>query len=145
MSPTCGELKCMPMRLTSTRWPTARVGTIDSLGMRYGLTRNAWMPSAKGRDTATIITSSSSAPEVDDDPFLAATGRLPGLLVTGGGRLDVGRRLGIRGLGLFQCLLVDRLAGDLVVGRGCRLGRGIVQQAALDDLLRPGVAALAHA
>ena len=42
------------MRLTSTRWPTCSVGTIDSLGIRYGLTRNAWMPSASPSATATI-------------------------------------------------------------------------------------------
>src|SRR6201995_3102983 len=107
-SPTWGELKCMPMRLTSTRWPTCSVGTIDSLGMRYGLTRKAWMPSASASATATIITSSSSEPDADDDPFLAATGLLPGLLVTGGRRLGVRRRLRVRRLGLFERLLVDR-------------------------------------
>ena len=61
------------MRLTSTRWPTCSVGTIDSLGIRYGLTRKAWMPSASPSATATIRTSSSSEPEADDDPFLVAT------------------------------------------------------------------------
>ena len=33
-SPTLGSLKRAPMRLTSTRWPTSRVGTIDSDGIR---------------------------------------------------------------------------------------------------------------
>src|SRR4051794_41756113 len=37
MSPTFGEGNRSPMRLTSTRWPTSSVGSIDSLGMRYGL------------------------------------------------------------------------------------------------------------
>ena len=47
------------MRLTSTRWPISSVGTIDSLGIRYGLTRNAWMPSARPSATATMTTSST--------------------------------------------------------------------------------------
>src|SRR3954451_6842282 len=102
------------------------------------------MPRARPRATATIRTSSSREPEADDAPFLAATG-LPGLLVTGSGGLGVRRRLDVSRLGLFERLLVDRVARDLVVrGRG-GLGRRVVQQAALDDLLRPGVAALAHA
>src|SRR4051812_21097303 len=92
-SPTSGVLKRAPMRFTSTRWPTSSVGTIDSLGMRYGLTRKAWIPRARPSATATIRTSSSSEPEADDDPFLVATGGLARLLVTGGGRLDVGGRL----------------------------------------------------
>ncbi len=33
-SPTAGFPKLLPMRLTSTRWPTERVGTIDGEGMR---------------------------------------------------------------------------------------------------------------
>jgi hypothetical protein len=33
-SPTFGSLKRAPMRLTSTRWPTWSVGTIDSDGIR---------------------------------------------------------------------------------------------------------------
>src|SRR5919199_4852440 len=74
MSPTFGALKRLPIRLTSTRWPTSSVGTIDSDGMRYGLTRNAWMPSASPSATATISTSSSSEPDADDD-FLVATAR----------------------------------------------------------------------
>ena len=53
------------MRLTSTRWPTWSVGTIDSLGMRYGLTRKAWMPSASPSATATMTTSSRSEPPAD--------------------------------------------------------------------------------
>ena len=36
-----------PTRSTSTRWPTSRVGTIDWLGMRKGLTRTAWIPIAR--------------------------------------------------------------------------------------------------
>jgi hypothetical protein len=38
------------------------VGTIDSLGILKGLTRNAWMPSASPSATATIVTSSMSEP-----------------------------------------------------------------------------------
>ncbi len=33
-SPTLGSPKLLPIRLTSTRWPTASVGTIDSDGIR---------------------------------------------------------------------------------------------------------------
>src|SRR3954451_7477863 len=46
MSPILGSLNRWPMGLTSTRWPIWSVGPIDSLGIRYGLTRNAWIPSA---------------------------------------------------------------------------------------------------
>src|SRR3954447_3319000 len=102
------------------------------------------MPSARPRATATIRTSSSSEPEADDDPFLAATG-LARLLVTGGGGLHVRGRLGVGRLGLFERLRVDRVAGHLIVRSGGGLGGRVVQQAALDDLLRAGVPALAHA
>src|SRR4051795_8755247 len=43
MSPTFGSLKRWPMRLTSTRRPISSVGTMDSLGIRYGLTRKGWL------------------------------------------------------------------------------------------------------
>src|SRR3954464_7252428 len=106
-SPTFGSLKRWPIRLTSTRWPTASVGTIDSLGMRYGLTRNAWMPSARPRATATMRTSSSSEPDAGDDPFLVATRLLVRFVGRGGG---LGRGLGLHSLGglggLRQRLLV---------------------------------------
>ena len=61
-----------------------------------------------------------------------------------GGRVGLGGR-GVRGVGLGERLLVDGLARHL--GVLCRggLGRGIVEQTALDDLLRAGVAALADA
>src|SRR4051812_6730428 len=146
-SPTSGCVKRSPMRFTSTRWPICSVGTIDSLGIRYGLTRKAWMPSARPSATATIRTSSTSEPEVDDDPFLAATPlySLAGLLVTGGRRLSVGGRLSVGNLGLDERLLVDGLTGDFGVRGSGSLGRGVVQQPALDDLLRAGVAALADA
>src|SRR3954451_20465763 len=144
-SPTCGEEKRAPMRFTSTRWPTFRVGTIDSLGIRYGLTRNAWMPRARPRATATMRTSSSSEPDAVDDPFLVATGLLVRFIGRGGG---LGRGLGLHSLGglggLRQRLLVHGVAGNLGVRVRGRLGGGVVEQAALDDLLRTGVAALAH-
>src|SRR3954452_16372898 len=103
-SPTSGCVKRSPMRFTSTRWPICSVGTIDSLGIRYGLTRKAWMLSARPSATATIRTSSTSEPEVEDDPFLAATPlySLAGLLVTGGRRLSVGGRLSVGNLGLDE-------------------------------------------
>src|SRR5215212_3928731 len=132
-SPTSGSEKRAPMRLTSTRWPISSVGTIDSLGILYGLMRNAWMPSARPSATATIRTSSSSEPEADE--ALGTSGR--GVV----GALGGGRRGGVRPGGL-----VDRLARHLGVRRRGGLGRGIVQQPRLHDLLRlPGVAALAHA
>src|SRR3954470_130842 len=142
MSPTWGLEKRSPIRFTRTRWPTCRVGTIDSDGIRYGLTRKAWMPRASPRATATIRTSSMSDPEVDeDDPFFAATPlySLAGLLVTAGRRLGVGGRLRLGNLGSGQRLLVDGLAGDLGVGRCGGFGRRVVEQAALDDLLRARV------
>src|SRR3954447_14174164 len=117
-SPTLGSPKRVPMRSTRTRWPTCRVGTIDSLGIRYGLTRKAWIPRASPRATATIRTSSMSEPEVDeDDPFFAATSlySLAGLLVTGGRRLSVRGRLGVGDFGVGERLLVDGLTRDLGV------------------------------
>ena len=60
MSPRSGSPKRKLTRSTSTRWPTSSVGTIDSLGIRNGLTRKAWMPSASPSATATIMTSSTS-------------------------------------------------------------------------------------
>src|SRR5215210_1931056 len=125
-----------PMRLTSTRWPIWSVGTIDSLGILYGLMRKAWMPSARPSATTTIRTSSSSEPEADE--ALGNSGR--GVVGAGGGRLG-GVRLGR----LVERLRVDGLARHLGVRSCCGLGRGIVQEAGLDDLLRlPGVAPLAH-
>src|SRR3954464_10760960 len=58
MSPRLGSPKCGPRRLTSTRWPTLSVGTIDGLGIRNGLTRNAWMPTARPSATAMMTTNS---------------------------------------------------------------------------------------
>src|SRR3954468_23063545 len=99
--------------------------------------RKAWMPSASPSATATIRTSSSSEPEADE--ALGNSGRGIGGAV--GGRLG-GSRLG----GLVERLRVDGLTGHLGVRGRSGLGRGIVQQPRLDDLLGlPGVAALAHA
>src|SRR5215208_2985878 len=139
MSPTLGSPKCMPTRLTRTRWPTSSVGTIDSLGMRYGLTRKAWIPSARPSATATMSTSSNREPEADER--LVFTGLL-GLVVGDG--LGLRRGLDLGRLGLGERLLVDRLAWDLRVRLRGRLGGGIVQQARLNRLLRADVAALAH-
>src|SRR3954471_21851384 len=94
------------------------------------------MPSASPSATATIRTSSSSEPEADE--ALGNSGRA--VVGAGGGRLG-GVRLG----GLVERLRVDGLARHLGVRSCCGLGRGIVQEASLDDLLRlPGVAPLAH-
>src|SRR4051794_15516404 len=143
MSPTWGFEKRMPIRFTRTRWPTSRVGTIDSDGMRYGLTRKAWMARASPSATATIRTISRSEPPAEDP-------RLATLPVSGVGRLggDFGRRLirrldsdpgDSRRLGGGRCRAVPggRRSGGL--------GSRVVQQAALDDLLRTDVPALAHA
>src|ERR1041384_7663775 len=104
------------------------------------------MPSANPRATATMRISSTSEPEVEDDPFLVvfdlATSRysrLAGLFVTGGSRLCVGGRVGPGGLGPGDGLLVDGLARHFFVDRGRGLRRRVVQHAALDDLLRAGV------
>src|SRR3954471_21198451 len=136
MSPTSGSEKRAPMRLTSTRWPTCSVGTIDSLGMRYGLTRKAWMPRARPRATATIMISSSREPDAEDDPFLVATflDSLACLLVTGGRRLSVRRRRGLSDFDLGERLLVYALARHFDVSRSRRLRGGVVQRTALDDL-----------
>src|SRR5215218_4115838 len=69
-SPTSGSLKRLPRRLTSTRWPTSSVGTIDALGIRYGLIRNAWMASASPSATTTMTTGSMNELPVDF-PLLA--------------------------------------------------------------------------
>ena len=63
------------IRSTSTRWPTSSVGSIDSLGMRNGLTTKAWIASASPSATATIVTSSMSEPVVLRC-LLCATARL---------------------------------------------------------------------
>src|SRR4051812_19604421 len=118
-SPTSGVEKRAPMRLTSTRWPTCSVGTIDSLGIRYGLTRKAWMPRARPRATATIMISSSREPDAEDDPFLVATFlySLACLLVTGGRRrFSVRGRLRLGDVGLGERLLVDGLTRHFGVG-----------------------------
>src|SRR3954447_12349263 len=137
-SATSGSEKRAPMRLTSTRWPIWSVGTIDSDGILYGLIRKAWIPSARPSATTTISTSSSNEPEADE-PFFTS---LVGVIAAVGGRLG-GVRL--RG-GVVQRLGVDGLGGHLRVGGGSSLGRGVVQQPRLDDLLGlAGVAALADA
>src|SRR3954447_26856496 len=150
-SPTSGSEKRAPMRLTSTRWPISSVGTIDSLGILYGLMRRAWLRSGRPSATATMRTSSSSEPEADE--ALGTSGR--GVV----GALGGGRPGGVRPRGLVQRpagdppaphlverLRVARLARHLGVRRRGGLGRGIVQEPRLHDLLRlPGVAALAHA
>src|SRR4051794_24655747 len=167
ISPMCGLLKRLPSRLTSTRWPTLSVGTIDSLGIRYGLTRKAWIARARPRATTTMTMSSTNELPADLSFFLASpvgglTLRLVGVGVgrglagrgsLGGGRLA--RGLGGRGVGSLDAL---GLADDLVLrvthdvdgavaggGLGLELRDGVVQQARLDDLLGADVAALADA
>ena len=64
MSPTSRVAEVVPTRLTSTRWPTSSVGSIDSDGIWYGLTMKAWMPSAR-----------PSATRDDDDELERASPR----------------------------------------------------------------------
>src|SRR5215207_876451 len=98
------------------------------------------MPSASPRATTTMRTSSRSERPAELLGFVA-TGRprrpADSAAVFGGfaaGR-GVGRLVGgSLEIGLLQRLRVDRLAGHLGVLRRRGLGRGIVQQAALEDL-----------
>ena len=46
-------------RHTSTRWPGCSVGTIEGLGILYGLIRNAWIRKASPTAIATVATSST--------------------------------------------------------------------------------------
>ena len=55
-------------RSTSTRWPTSSVGSIDPEGIWYGLTTKAWISSARPIASATITTSSRSAPHARCGP-----------------------------------------------------------------------------
>jgi hypothetical protein len=57
MSPTLGFPES---RLTRIRWLIASVGIIEPLGIRYGLTMNAWISNASPIATATVTTSSMS-------------------------------------------------------------------------------------
>ena len=56
MSCRDGSEKRHEMRSTSTRSPISRVSSMDSEGMRYGLTRNAWMSSATAMATTASTT-----------------------------------------------------------------------------------------
>jgi hypothetical protein len=62
MSPTLGWLT---RRLVSTRWLMWSVGSIDPLGIRYGLTMKAWIRSASPTAIAIVTTSSISDFMVD--------------------------------------------------------------------------------
>src|SRR3954447_23515326 len=109
-SPTCGSVKREPMRSTSTRWPTSSVGTIDSDGIRYGLTRNAWIPSASPSATATIRTSSRSEPDADEPRSSKALVRFVlGIRVALGSRLRLLLRRGLLGDGRVVRGLGERL------------------------------------
>src|SRR5579859_5350546 len=55
MSPTLGLVSS---RLVRTRCPMSSVGTIEGLGIRYGLTMKAWMSSASPTAMATVRISS---------------------------------------------------------------------------------------
>src|SRR5215210_3867553 len=99
------------------------------------------MPSASPSATATIMTSSSSEPDAEERFVFTLLGVVGSLGLAGLGLLGSRRRRldGFGGLDRFgvllERLLVDRVAGHLLVGRrrGGRLGlcRGIVQQTRL--------------
>ena len=56
MSCRAGSENRHEMRSTSTRSPISSVFSMDSEGMRYGLTRNAWMSSATAMATTASTT-----------------------------------------------------------------------------------------
>ena len=118
MSPTSGLPKCMPTRFTSTRWPIWSVGTIDSLGMRYGLTRKAWIASARPSATATMRTSSRIELPVD---LAASACRAGSRLIVCCGRLTVRVGRGGLRLGLVRRRLRLSLRRGDILRRG-RLG-----------------------
>ena len=119
------------------------------------------MPSASPSATTTIRTSSRSEPPAELFLGLVATAPAPGRPQPRSSAASASsaaasarprrRRLlgGLRRrsleIGLLERLRVDGVAGHLGVLRRRGLGRGIVQQAGLDDLLRAHVAALADA
>src|SRR4051794_24279978 len=125
-SPRSGLVKRKLTRSTSTRWPMSRVGTIDSLGIRKGLTRNAWMPRASPRATTTIVTSSTSELRVLSLPA-RATLTARAALGPGVGR---GAFLGVLLGGLLAGLgtaLLGGLRGRLLLLRLLLLlGRGLL-------------------
>src|SRR5215207_8050488 len=134
-----GALKREPMRFTSTRCPISSVGTIDSDGIRYGLTRKAWMPSARPSATATMTTSSMRELPVDLS-FLRELAIRPSAssLGVGGGRVAGGGGLGL-GSGLRRRHLdtLDRgVDDDGLLGRGPGGVDGAVAQGGLRLQLR---------
>src|ERR1700761_5919565 len=62
MLPIFGSCRWYTKRLTRTRWPTSKVGSIEPEGIWYGFTRNAWIASASPRASATITTNSITPP-----------------------------------------------------------------------------------
>ena len=68
MSPTYGSPNRLPMRSTSTRCPITSVGSIDSLGIRYGLTMNAWISSARPSAITTISDELAERPALHAAP-----------------------------------------------------------------------------
>ena len=122
MSPRSGSLKRGETRSTRTRWPTWSVGSIDSLGIRNGLTRNAW------------IAERESERDRDDDDELDERA-LAVLRVLAGAaghrrRLSGHRpasRVGDSGRGSSAASAADSSsasAGSLGVGRDVRIGLG---------------------
>ena len=63
--PRCGSLNRYQKRATSTRSPTIRVFSIDSDGIRYGLTTNHCTRYAAANASATTTTSSTHGPSTE--------------------------------------------------------------------------------
>src|SRR3954447_2348724 len=124
-SPRSGSPKRTLKRFTSTRCPTASVGTMDSLGILNGLTRNAWMPRASPSATATIVTSSISEPTALWSFFLRATRTVISPARTRrrlGPGLFGGLRLGVLRVVVGGDLRGGGLPGGVLRGGGLRGG-----------------------
>src|SRR5947209_68205 len=141
MSPRAGLDQLFVSRSTRTRWPTASVGTIDGLGIRYGFTSHCWIASASPSATTTITTSSTSAfarplrrlfppfsfsPVLATDCLIAGGASLVGLVLTG--RLRLGRGVG-------GVLRPGGLGRRVVRGRRVRLLGRPLPRARLSGLL----------
>src|SRR5829696_6182263 len=143
MSPRPGLANLVVTRSTSTRWPTASVGTIDSLGMRNGLTRNAWIPSARAIATTTIeivsVRGFFAHARVAPDPS-AQVVELRAPDVAAGGHLDALDLRGVHG----KCALDPHAEGLLAHGERLARARPLALDHDALENLRPPARALDH-
>src|SRR5207248_1546683 len=128
MSPTLG---LSIRRLARIRCPMWSVGSIEPLGIRYGLTMNAWISRARPTAIATVITSSISDLTVDLGAF-AEDARAIRLPIHGRARRPTppARRSSLlrsfdRGLVLRGLRFGLGLGGGLRLNGGLRLGGGL--------------------